>query len=56
MAKLSSAYIEGEGEMAKRRKTNEGGKSFNIPSSQILKQKSKYFESYISSKHDWRRK
>ena len=34
MAKLSSDDIEGEGEMTKRRKTNEGGKTLNIPSSQ----------------------
>ncbi|KAF3335363.1 putative E3 ubiquitin-protein ligase SINA-like 9 [Carex littledalei] len=33
MAKLSSDDIEGEGEMAKRRKTNEGGKTLNPPSS-----------------------
>ena len=36
MAKLSSDDIEGEaqGEITKRRKTNEGGKTLNIPSSQ----------------------
>ena len=34
MAKLSSDDIEGECKMAKRSKTNEGGKTLNIPSSQ----------------------
>ena len=34
MVKLFSDDMEGEGEMAKRRKTNEGGKTLNPPFSQ----------------------